>query len=462
MGKMITAAVTLVTALFLVGLLVPAVSAEPAEAPAWQKGDRWALGWDTSFSAKNNATVNQALAQAVSSMTGMSFEEASAQVSTNAAIYALFEVTGVNDTAYVVSTKIAVKMEADMDASVSGQLPKAGTYNVPSPYLIPAESKEAKTIRVVLGADFAFVLEGTTVFNKSLAIESVDLSAKASAIISFDATNLPMFNNDEGQYTVAYQNYDIDAKLVFSLDVNVLFEPQPLDLFGLDLYDGKEWDVNTVANISGEIGGFLDVKGLSEEMQEDFFDNELMKEAGVTAFPIKFVDLIPEDSKLSDGKFGAIERNIDLSFSANESESGIYEITVMGADEDGEDQVNGELQVPPGSGEIVSEQSRSIGLKYYYDPDQRFLSGAGVSMSIGDVPIDLSDFMPFMEPVSVSKAQSEINSIENFQADVEKRAGSDNITDFFFDPPYIGLILIVVAAVVVGGVLFMVTRARKK
>lgn len=455
MGKMITAAVTLVTALFLVGLLVPAVSAEPAEAPAWQKGDKWALGGDASFSAKNNATVNQALTQFISLKTGMNAEEASAQVSTNAAIYALFEVTGVNDTAYVVSTKIAVKMEADMDASVSGQLPKAGTYNVPSPYLIPAESKEAKTIKVVLGADFAFVLEGTTVFNKSSAIESVDLSAKASAIISFDATNLPVFNDDEGQIAVSYQNYDIDAKLVFSLDVNVLFEPQPLDLFGLDLYDGKEWDVNTVANISGEIGGFLDVKGLSEEMQEDFFDNELMKEAGVTAFPIKFVDLIPEDSKLSDGKFGAIERNIDLSFSA-ELRGDIYEITMAGADEDGED------QAPPGSGELASERSMALGLKYYYDPDQRFLSGAGVSMSIGDVPIDLSDFMPFMEPVSVSKAQSEINSIENFQADVEKRAGSDNITDFFFDSPYIGLILIVVAAVVVGGALFMVTRARKK
>lgn len=464
MGKTIAAAVTLVAVVFLAGLLAPAVSAAPTEEPVgWEKGDKWALGWDKSFSAKNNGTINAGLAWLVSEATGMDFEKAKVDISVGAAVYMLFEVTDVTDDTYEISTKMAVKLEADAKVSLSGKLPKAGTYQDPAPdnyvdlfdddeYLdyaeagsswfnwsgtdlsfIPEEDRAGKTVSAVLGADFAFVLEGTITFNKSLAVEKTELSAKASAVMSLNTKNLPMIDrDDDGQVTIAYRNHDVDAKLVLTLDMEVLFGPQPVDLFGLDIHDGKEWDVNTNATVTGEIGGFIDLEGLPQDMERYLLETGFLKEANITGFPINFIDLIPEDSKLSNGEFGPIEQNISAHFRAEEHD-GIYEIT---------------------TGE---------GVAYYYDPESKFLSGLGLSggLDLG-LSMDDSAFLPFLEPVDPEDAEDEIKAISSYQKDVEKRAGNDNVTDFFFDPPYFGLILVVVAAVVVGGALFMVTRARKQ
>lgn len=447
MGKMIAAAVTLVAALFLVGLFVPAVDAAPAEEPVWQKGDKWALGWDQSFSIKNNATVNTALVGALSGMLGMSFEEAEAEISAGAAIYVLFEVTDVTDDTYIVSTKLAIKLEADAEVSATGNLPKPGTYSANSESSsyedgmfggfgssidLTGIPTEEKTASVELGADFAFVIDGTTVFNKTtLAVESIDFEAKASAIIGVKADNIPKFDQDEGNITIAYTDYDIDLKAVLTLDMSIVFAPEPLNLFDFPLNGGDTWNINTQVNVSGEIGGFIDATGLPEDIEEEIFASEMLQELKIIEFPIYFVDLIPEDSELSDGKFGPFVEDIHASLSAEGQDDGTYEITTEN------------------------------GFKYYYDPDRRFLSGAGISLDLDEMPVDTSDFMPFLEPVTPSKASAEIDSITSYQADLEKRAGSDNVTDFFFDPPYLGLILIVVAAVVVGGALFMFTRAKK-
>lgn len=475
MGKIIAAAVALVAALFLAGLLVPVVSVEAAEPPVWKEGDRWALGWDESVSMKNNATVNALLAGLISSGTGMDVESAKAEISAGAAIYVLFKVTDVTDDTYVVSTKLAIKLEADLKAEATGQVPKAGTYQIsgsseydlldgPDFSSIPDEDWEEKTVKVSLGADFAFVLEGTTVFNRTtLAVNSVDISAKAAAIVSVDGTNVPNIDEDEGNITIAYEDFDIDLKVVLSLDASIAFAPEPLNLFNLPLLaDGEEWSVDTNATVSGEIGGFIDAKGLPEDIEESIFGIELLKNANITKFPIDFVDLIPESSELSDGQFGPYTQNISASFSAVEVDAGVFAITMQ----PGFEEESSYTDYPT---DVAYEESWSllggIGLTYTYDsePDEKqFICGLGLSAGFDDLPVNPSAFIPFLEPVDADDAADEIASIASYQKDVEKRASSDNVTDFFFDAPYIGLILVVVAAVVLGTALFMVTRARKQ
>lgn len=423
MGKFIATAVVLVGALFLTGLAVPAASAAPAAgAPEWGTGDQWALGWDPNLRIKNNATVDENVTLAISRVTGLSFEQVKTELYADAAFYVLFKVTEATPDRYIISTKLALKLEADGEISVTGKFPQAGTYklptssperlgsgkSVPDLSFIPEEDLEKKAAKVKLGADIALVAEGTIVLNKTRAIESIRFDVRSSAVINLDATNFPQVDAEGGSMVIAYRNYDVAVKAVLTMDANVLFAP-PLDLFGSDQNGGKDRDAGTTANVSGEIGGFLDIKGLSEGQEKELLERDLLKKANMTKFPVNFADLISEGRELSDGEFGPIEKEISASFA-----------TKLGA------------------------------------------AFAGHSVDVGELPFNVLGLTPVLRPVEPNKAEREISSIASYRQDIEKRAGDDNVTDLFFDPPYLGLMLVVVAAVVVGTALFLVTRARKQ
>jgi hypothetical protein len=102
-----------------------------------------------------------------------------------------------------------------------------------------------------------------------------------------------------------------------------------------------------------------------------------------------------------------------------------------------------------------------------YSPGFRMI---GVAVDADSLPAEVSTIFEFMgeqdmemEPVATAKATAEINAIETYTNNVaDKVDGSSNaIGDFFLKAPFLGVILVIVAIVIVGAVFIFSKRARK-
>jgi len=160
---------------------------------------------------------------------------------------------------------MAIKLATHANAKVTGELPKAGVYNLTYDNYMDGTGieMEEKAVSFDMTEDFAVIISATVHMEKdTLAIKSIELTLDAAAVISVDAKNFPMIEDDWSGFSssyvlldVSYTNYEIEAKAVLEAKMTPRFTPA-LNLYEFPLDVGNEWQVDSVMNVTGEVDGF--------------------------------------------------------------------------------------------------------------------------------------------------------------------------------------------------------------
>lgn len=442
MRRAIALAAPLTVALLLVGvsLTSPVVSAT-AEVPVWNEGDRWALGKEADIGSMVGDTTD---IEYLLEIAGLTLDNFVAQG--EAASWIVFEVVDASGTEYDVSVKYGGEVNADVHVQVSGEMPKAGTYSN-----LNDAPKEQKTVKLDLVADFAVVFDGNVIFNKTdLAVKQTSYEFNASLVISADGTNIPTINMSAGQTEIGYSDYSIDIRFDLNLAVDIDFDPM-LNIFDFPLDVGDMWTVESVATVSGTIDGFLDATGLPSEIEQEIFAQELAEQIGITKFPIEF------DQLSSDGEGVSVHDGVIESFQAPiHAEMECIDMTPM-------------IVLGHGTIDVYVIEVDGGPNRLYYAPGMQFFTSVGTGLGGIELPEGIPsgltpDVEIQMDTVDSEQAENGIASIAAYQTQISEEATGEGSTNdgsgFFFDAPYVGIILIVVVILVI--VIAVALIARRK
>lgn len=475
MNKISASAAVLIGALFLTSLLAVPVSAAQADAPEYTTENEWVVGQTMQFDWKW-ANMDPELKEKVN-MTilgifpGLTLEEMG--IGADAAFYGVLRVDDVTNDEYIISAKMAVKLATNANIKLSGEMPKAGNYNISVGEFFSnidwndfdmsdlegldlsaaGIDVEEKILSANLAEDFALIIGGTVHLEKEThAIKSMEFTFSAAAVVSVDVNNVPTVDTDSiyGSNViiptnvlldVTYDNYDVDLRAVFDAKLNLKFEPA-LNLYEFPLEVGNDWTIDSTVNVTGEASGFLDITGLPEDMESALFNLSAMKELNITEFPIKFDDLISDGINIIDGKLKSFEENIHAEMSCKGEElkeifgkeKSVYTIEVM---------YDGETT------------------EIYYTSDLMEIFASTFMSMDGNLPIDMEMFATFgaevkNENVTAEEAMTEIEAIETYHESVAKKArGEDGL-----DMMTIALIAVAAIAIIAVGSVFVLRRRK--
>ncbi len=441
----IATAVAIVATLMFCSLFASTAQAvvPAANAPTWNQGDSWTMGKSVDLDAEFSQQLDQMQHMLENMTNSTSLDEF--QVQAMASIWLKVDVVTASADEYVVQGKLAARFNAEATISVTGEMPAAGTqafgdFNYP---------KMQRTISADISVDMAFVTEMTIVFEKStMAIKSIETMNKASAIASAKISNIPEIKLNLSGITYSYRNIDFDLSFDMELNLGASFSPA-LNLIEFPLSVGDSWTVSSLASITGNVSGFLDIKGLSVSDRESLFGNTMLQNAGITDFPIDFSKLSTENEpKMVNGTLIMADQYVNATMECTGAELvtlpifgevAVYEITVNGGSE-----------------------------KFYYSDDIQFLTGAGSSLDGLEMPIELGGIrlpgaMVSMEPVTAQEAEQNINSISAYQSDLSGQASNSNgdgIGGLLSNVAIIGLIVVIVALAAIAAV--VIVKRKKK
>jgi hypothetical protein len=412
----------------LCSLAVPALAIDPAEAPEWEEGDKWAYGTESDM-GEEVADQLEDLADVLEGMTDGTVNELS--LDGEVGFWMLFEITEATDDVYVLSMDMAAKMSLDVAVSVTAEMQEPGTYDWTDD--IPTDEM---TVSVDASVDVAVVVNVDITFDRdTMAVESMVMSVKVSAAVDFAAENIPMseFDWEDMTDTIWYEDYDVSGELELNLELELTIVPG-LNLWDFPLAVGDEWSVDSDATLSGSLSGSLDVNGLPEDLKEEIFSEEFIDETGFSDFPIIFEEIDAEP--FNNGVLEEISENIEFDLMCTDA----LEIN---------DPYWGDITVY----KIAVADSPLV---FYYSPEVGFLSYFSMDseelMDALGLPTFSQDMT--MEAVNPEVAEEGINEISDYQGGIDE--GDGGIAGFFMDPPYLGLILVgVIVVVVVAAVLLI-------
>jgi len=363
-----------------------------------------------------------------------------------ASAWIVFEVTEANSTEYVLSGKLAIKLAADANIAATGEMPKAGTYPI-----LDSVPTEHMTVSVDLKEDFAAVLQTLTTFEKdTMAVKTFEVEFKTSALVNLQARNILSQNYTFTHKTISYQ--DISFELNFDLDIKLKMEFDPyLNIIEFPLNVDDSWQIHSDATVSGSLSGNLDMKGLPAEQEQQMFDNEMLKAANITGFPVDLGRLSNSESpKITNGVLEPYTTPIEATMHCVSSEL---------------------IQTPVhGAVTVYAIQVSNGPERFYYSDDVKFLTSMGANTNGYDLPLPpeigglpgLSPSMDIeMQEVEPATANSEIQKISGYQAGIgDTSSGSTAITDLFTKSPYIGIIVVVAVLVCVVAAVLMIRRKK--
>ncbi|MBC7107576.1 MAG: hypothetical protein H5T41_02105 [Methanomassiliicoccales archaeon] len=433
----------------VLSMSVPSVVSAQAEAPEWKEGDRWAIGSNFDLAPNLQETqseLEEFLEKANVTLTRFDLEG-------NGGSWILGEVTDVTDTEYEVTTKAGVKIAAELHITVEGAMPSAGTYNVGNPLIwlmsgMPGVPKQQKEISIDLDEDFAIFASGKLILEKeTLAIRSIDWQMKSSSTIDFEAKNIPSLETQGSNITITYTDYDISLRFDLNVNINVAFEPY-LDIYQFPFDVGDSWLVDSNATVSGTVSGFLDIKGLPDNVEEEIFSDEFVEATGITDFPIEFdkITIHDENVNIHDGIIETFEVPIHAELHCIEKRSiqlgdlGTIEVYVIQIDDSHE--------------------------RIYYSNETKFLTKATTDLGFIELPSEIP-YDPFQgTEVEITLAdpdvaESQLEQIASYQASISEEAiGGGNAGGL---SNWVTLLVIaIVIAVVIIVIILAFTHKKKR
>lgn len=430
----------------VLSITVPSVVSAQAEAPEWKEEDKWAMG--SNFDLVPNLQETQSDIEEF--LENINVTLTRFDLKGSGASWVLWEVTDVTNTDYEITMRAGVKIATELHITVEGEMPSPGTYNVGNPLIwimsgMPDVPKQQKEISIDLDEDFAIFASGRLILEKeTLAVKSIDWQMKSSSIIDFEAKNIPSLDIQGNSITITYTNYDISIRFDLNLNLNIAFDPY-LDIYQFPFDVGDSWLVDSNATVSGTIGGFLDIKGLPDNIKEKIFSDEFVEETGISDFPVEFDKITAHDENVNihDGIIEAFEVPIHVELHCIEKRS---------------------IQLGDFGTEVYVIQIGNSQERIYYSNEIKFLTNATADLGFIELPPEIP-YDPFQGTeveiaiVDPDVAESQLEQIASYQASISEEAtGGGNAGNL---SNWVALLVIAVVIAVVFIVVILAFTRKK-
>jgi hypothetical protein len=402
-----------VGAVFLIGFLSLSINGGgQAEAPEWNEGDEWSMGYETD------------LGEMITSLLG-ELEESEAEfdsidhdIEGKVGYYMVFKIAEATGTQYTMDITTGGGVDIDGNAKITMDMPKEGEYRYDSDdwdYEPPMESMEI-SIDLVLG--LSMKVDGIAHFTKDgLKLQDLELVATLEGNVDLEVANFPEmdydynYETDEEIMTVEYNDYDLSGSADIKLTLNMDFDP-PMDIFNFPMEENEEWRSESNVTISGAYEGSADVAGIPEEIMMEMAEDNII-------FPILLEELDTGIDEVNEGIITEYEFFLSIPMSctgtemvelADGSSSEAYVIQFGEEEEydyyyDDDDYFEEEESFASGLSEM----------KFLYCPEERFIVSAQMEGMVEGFGMDgMTDSMDTFElkPMKTDDAEKNMGVFE--------------------------------------------------
>jgi hypothetical protein len=289
---------TILGAVFLIGFLSFAMNGGgQAEAPEWEVGDEWSMGYETDLGEMLTSMIGELEDEELEEL-----GDIDSDIEGKAGYYMVFKVAEATDTQYTMDIATGGGVEIDGNGKVTMEMPKEGEYTYDSDdwdYEPPMESME---ISIDLVLDLSLKIDGTAHFTKDeLKLEDLEMVMVLKGSVDLEVVNFPEINydynyeTDEETIIVEYTDYELSGSADIKLTLNMEFDP-PLDIFNFPIEEDEGWWAESMVTVSGAYEGVVDADGIPEEIMEEMAEENVV-------FPLILEEL---DTGIDEVKEGAI------------------------------------------------------------------------------------------------------------------------------------------------------------
>jgi len=315
-------------------------------------------------------------------------------------------------------------------------MPQEGEHDMDDE--LPTETKTMS-----FEGEFYFILDmySTVHYNSDFAIEEMEVTYELKLLADFSAENIPDqdYDYEEGTVTVEYQDMSGSIEADISLQLDMEFDPA-LDIFDFPITPYDSWKAKSTMTASGSYEGEIDIDDddMPEEVQKavEHIEVELGEE-----FPIKLEELDTDDvDGIDHGEIEEVEEEIELYMVCTGTrevplhDGGTTEAYVIEADDRG---------YYPLAGLQQDSAVRSM-----YSDEAGFIVSQEIDMGdeVGEPGMPSSMQMESMEPDEARESK------EQTIDDVESSMEGEGWLEKLLSPPFLYVLIGVIAAVVIVGV----------
>lgn len=250
-------------------------------------------------------------------------------------IWAVAEVIEVTPDLYRIQEDRAAGIRADLVVNLTSvHFPVEGTHPGtvdPSLGCIPAVVEHG-TNTAAINFDILYLLSSSGVSEwtvSEFALRGSETTNRLDYKATYILRNIPVTTFDPAacETTVTYEDYDLTLTLDIDSELREDYDPA-LNYFDFPIADAEVWSASSNETLAGNIGGSIDLAGLSPEEERELFAalNETFALSGLTVtglvqFPIVLEDLrvlVGADPILQDGVIDDIPIPVSLTLQARE------------------------------------------------------------------------------------------------------------------------------------------------
>ncbi len=449
---------SVVLGLFAVLMLaaLPAPGAAQAQVPTLVVGHAVGYGLNLDLTALAAGLIQQ-IRQNPGSFGIVSIQELNFTGSFDAWVYE--EVQSKTDTYYVLARQTAQGLKVHLEANVTlDNLPAPGTYpGTESAFgcLPPTDVPTvARSVEVRLDLSTLVRSEGTSRWTVSdyawLGETDNTTTDMRGAFLGRGLPNID-FNATACTETITYEDVDLTVTENTVVQIRAGFSPA-LDVYDFPMGDNETWHANATGTYGATLSGTIDVQGLEEKEERAFFENLTMAFQQIPGLAVTGIDRFPIDLAqiritaagapiLEDGVLHDQTTDVELHLRAKEALMTL-----------GDGQLHTVYRITP----YYDPSSVTCPplLAMIYSPDDGMIAGYQVLTCVNGTEVPLFE----LQPVAPEKARDNIRKTEQDYASVSATQASP-VADFFLKPPFLGVLLVAVAVLVVAYVLM---RRRRK
>jgi len=369
--------------------------------------------------------------------------------------WTVVKVTEVSADTYVIAEEFATGLKVHFTIDVTtAAAPAEGQYTgtidpVSRFCMFNPIPQVTKTVSARLDVTYLQTASTTGKWNVSdFALRESTMAHTVDLLATFSGRNVPTFdvNLTACTQTVTYENHDYTITVDTNNQYRIAYSPA-LDIFDFPMADGESWYVNTTATLAGTVSGSINVQGIDPADEQSFFDqlNLVLTQSGASVTGLDGFPIVLEGVTFTVGTVPYLSNGVlrDVPIPVN-AHLRAREMTKTLAD--GQFHTVYEISnVPPGN---VTQLAY---FACYYSPDHGFIVGCAL--------LDGSSGIALFELKNVPVTEAE-TGVGTTKAGYSLGTQGNPLADFFFKPPFLGLLLIAATVIVVAALLVRRGRAR--
>lgn len=267
-------------------LFIPMNVEAQAEAPEWEEGDSWTMGFEVDIDDIFAPGLEEIRDEFDDDFGDEDMiKDFDFDFYGNAESTTHTEVIEVGEEHYILEIDSETEFNMGGSVEITVEFPKEGEDGD------DPQEFENRTISGSVDAEFVQTIVGEATLEKStLALESLELDIGWSLDVDVEINGFPDIEKMEEEGIVSYTDYEGGIEFSFDLSLEYAFEPA-LDFFNFPIEENSDWESTSNMTGSGTYEGIFDIYGLPEFMMD-----EIEQDLGME-FPIIFEDHEFEDSE---------------------------------------------------------------------------------------------------------------------------------------------------------------------